>query len=195
MLMHAPLCLTWAPSPPPAPPPASLLCNSPAVQSCSVPSPLWVWRSSCPPPWCCSTSSSGSTSCPVSAQCAEPCLAPLTAPPQLAAVKSAVMGRGAFPHGPSPSCRLWLAKHLNWWTNDLAPRPTPARTARAGARTPHDLALECPPRNRRTGWDIGCTVMPVCTVSLAYAVVAPIILPFALVFFLLMWAVWRYQSL
>lgn len=63
------------------------------------------------------------------------------------------------------------------------------------AKTPKDMSLECPPRSRRLSRDTGIHVMSVVIVSAGYAVVSPLVLPFALIFFLLSWAVWRYQTL
>lgn len=63
------------------------------------------------------------------------------------------------------------------------------------SRTAHDKAFDCPPRNCRYGRDIGIPVMMNFVMVLAYALVAPLVLPFGLVYFALLWAVWRYQSL
>lgn len=70
-----------------------------------------------------------------------------------------------------------------------------ARCVHAGAKTPHDKAMESPPRNIRLGREIGTTIMCVVVASSGYAVVSPLILPFALLFFLMIWAVYRYQMM
>ena len=63
------------------------------------------------------------------------------------------------------------------------------------ARTARDKALENPPRNCRFGRDIGIPVLMNYVMVLAYAVVSPVILPFGLLYFVFLWAVWRYQML
>lgn len=55
--------------------------------------------------------------------------------------------------------------------------------------------VETPARNMRTGRDLGVNVFCVYVISLAYAPISPIILPFALLYFAGTWACWRYQLL
>ena len=43
--------------------------------------------------------------------------------------------------------------------------------------------------------DIGIIVMSISIASCGYAVVSPLILPVGLLFCLMAWAVWRYQTL
>lgn len=50
-------------------------------------------------------------------------------------------------------------------------------------------------RNCRYGRDIGIPVLMNYVMVMAYAVVSPLILPFGLVYFILLWPVWRYQML
>ena len=71
------------------------------------------------------------------------------------------------------------------------PHPNPTK----GAKTPRDKALEAPVRNCRYGRDIGIPVLMNFVMVMAYAVVSPLILPFGLLYFILLWAVWRYQML
>jgi len=63
------------------------------------------------------------------------------------------------------------------------------------AETPRDKAFEAPVRNCRYGRDIGIPVLMNFVMVLAYAVVSPLILPFGLLYFAFLWAVWRYQVL
>jgi hypothetical protein len=63
------------------------------------------------------------------------------------------------------------------------------------AKTARDKALEAPVRNCRYGRDIGIPVLMNFVMVLAYAVVSPLILPFGLIYFIFLWAVWRYQML
>ena len=63
------------------------------------------------------------------------------------------------------------------------------------AKTARDKALEAPVRNCRYGRDIGIPVLMNFVMVLAYAVVSPLILPFGLLYFIFLWAVWRYQML
>lgn len=63
------------------------------------------------------------------------------------------------------------------------------------ARTPVGRALEVPARNLRYSRDIGVIVLGIYVAVLAYAAIAPFILPFGLIYFSGMWAVWRYQVL
>jgi len=65
----------------------------------------------------------------------------------------------------------------------------------AGAKTPREKALENPVRNCRYGRDVGIPVLTNFVMVYAYAVVSPLILPFGLLYFILLWAVWRYQML
>ena len=67
--------------------------------------------------------------------------------------------------------------------------------SRAGAKTARDKALEAPARNCRYGRDVGIPVLMNFVMVLAYAAVSPLILPFGLLYFILVWAVWRYQML
>ena len=50
-------------------------------------------------------------------------------------------------------------------------------------------------RNCRYGRDIGIPVLMNYVMVWAYALVSPIILPFGVLYFILLWAVWRYQML
>lgn len=52
-----------------------------------------------------------------------------------------------------------------------------------------------PPFNIRLGREVGGNLMLIYVMSLSYAAVSPIILPFTLLFFLENWVVWRYQIL
>ena len=61
------------------------------------------------------------------------------------------------------------------------------------AKTPRDRALMNPPRNCRYGRDIGIPVIMNFVMVFAYCVVSPIIIPFGLLYFLGLYAVWRYQ--
>lgn len=63
------------------------------------------------------------------------------------------------------------------------------------AKSPREKALESPIRNCRYGRDIGIPVLMNFVMVMAYCVVSPLILPFGLLYFLLLWAVWRYQML
>jgi len=63
------------------------------------------------------------------------------------------------------------------------------------AKTARDKALETPVRNCRYGRDIGIPVLMNFVMVLAYTVVSPLILPFGLLYFVFLWAVWRYQML
>jgi Calcium-dependent channel, 7TM region, putative phosphate len=55
--------------------------------------------------------------------------------------------------------------------------------------------MELPVRNCRYGRDIGIPVLMNFVMVLAYAIVAPLILPFGLLYFVFLWPVWRYQVL
>ncbi|KFM28611.1 putative membrane protein C2G11.09 [Auxenochlorella protothecoides] len=74
-------------------------------------------------------------------------------------------------------------------TKDIA---CPAAT---GAKVPIDKAMEIPARNLRYSRDIGVIVMAIYVAVFAYAPITPFILPFGLIYFSLMWIVWRYQAL
>lgn len=63
------------------------------------------------------------------------------------------------------------------------------------AKSPREKALESPIRNCRYGRDIGIPVLMNFVMVLAYCVVSPLILPFGLLYFVFLWAVWRYQML
>eukprot|EP00889_Picochlorum_renovo_P004507 jgi/Picre1/31537/NNA_006889.t1 len=63
------------------------------------------------------------------------------------------------------------------------------------AKSAREKALESPIRNCRYGRDIGIPVLMNFVMVLAYCVVSPLILPFGLLYFVLLWAVWRYQML
>jgi hypothetical protein len=63
------------------------------------------------------------------------------------------------------------------------------------AKSPREKALEAPIRNCRYGRDIGIPVLMNFVMVLAYCVVSPLILPFGLLYFIFLWAVWRYQML
>ena len=63
------------------------------------------------------------------------------------------------------------------------------------AKSPREKALESPIRNCRYGRDIGIPVLMNFVMVLAYCVVSPLILPFGLLYFILLWSVWRYQML
>jgi len=65
----------------------------------------------------------------------------------------------------------------------------------AGAKSAREKALEAPIRNCRYGRDIGIPVLMNFVMVMAYCVVSPLILPFGLLYFVLLWAVWRYQML
>jgi len=67
----------------------------------------------------------------------------------------------------------------------IIPRPKTAR----------DRALMLPMRNCRYGRDVGIPLMMNYVMVLAYAVISPLILPFGLLYFILLWPVWRYQML
>lgn len=67
----------------------------------------------------------------------------------------------------------------------IIPRPKTAR----------DRALTLPMRNCRYGRDVGIPLMMNYVMVLAYAVISPLILPFGLLYFILLWPVWRYQML
>jgi len=67
----------------------------------------------------------------------------------------------------------------------MIPRPKTAR----------DRALMLPMRNCRYGRDVGIPLMMNYVMVLAYAVISPLILPFGLLYFILLWPVWRYQML
>lgn len=64
-----------------------------------------------------------------------------------------------------------------------------------GAKSDREKALESPIRNCRYGRDIGIPVLMNFVMVMAYCVVSPLILPFGLLYFILLWAVWRYQML
>lgn len=63
------------------------------------------------------------------------------------------------------------------------------------AKVPIDKAMEIPARNLRYSRDIGVIVMAIYVAVFAYAPITPFILPFGLIYFSLMWIVWRYQAL
>jgi len=63
------------------------------------------------------------------------------------------------------------------------------------AKSPREKALESPIRNCRYGRDVGIPVLMNFVMVLAYCVVSPLILPFGLLYFMLLWMVWRYQML
>ena len=63
------------------------------------------------------------------------------------------------------------------------------------AKSPREKALESPIRNCRYGRDIGIPVLMNFVMVLAYCVVSPLILPFGVLYFVFLWAVWRYQML
>lgn len=63
------------------------------------------------------------------------------------------------------------------------------------AKSPREKALESPIRNCRYGRDIGIPVLMNFVMVMAYCVVSPLILPFGLLYFILLWSVWRYQML
>jgi len=62
-------------------------------------------------------------------------------------------------------------------------------------QTPQDVAFATPLRNCRYSRDIGVSVMAVYVAAIGYAVIAPFILPVALLYFVLLVFVWRYQQL
>lgn len=62
-------------------------------------------------------------------------------------------------------------------------------------KTERDKDFENPPRNCRFGRDIGVSLMAVYICTLGYCVVSPFILPCALLYFLIIAAVWKYQML
>ncbi|PSC69350.1 ERD4-related membrane [Micractinium conductrix] len=63
------------------------------------------------------------------------------------------------------------------------------------ARTQRDKLMEMPPRNCRFGRDIGIPVLMNFVMVCSMCVTSPLILPFGLLYFLGLWAVWRYQAL
>ncbi|KFM24963.1 Uncharacterized protein RSN1 [Auxenochlorella protothecoides] len=63
------------------------------------------------------------------------------------------------------------------------------------SKTERDKALELPNRNCRFGRDIGIPIMMNFVMVFGYAVVSPLILPFGLIYFVLLWPIWRYQML
>lgn len=62
-------------------------------------------------------------------------------------------------------------------------------------KTPQDVAFATPLRNCRYSRDIGISTFAVYVSAIGYAVIAPFILPVALIYFVLMLFVWRYQQL
>ena len=62
-------------------------------------------------------------------------------------------------------------------------------------KTAQDVAFSIPLRNTRYSRDIGIAMFAVFVCSIAYAVIAPFILPVALIYFCLLLFVWRYQQL
>ena len=64
----------------------------------------------------------------------------------------------------------------------------------AAPKTPQDIARATPLRNCRYSRDIGMGVLAIYIASLGYAIIAPLILPLALIFFLLSYPIWRYQQ-
>eukprot|EP00210_Caulerpa_lentillifera_P005734 g5482.t1 len=62
------------------------------------------------------------------------------------------------------------------------------------ANTPRDRALLWAPRSVRYGREYG-NLLFIFLISIAYSVIAPIILPITLVYFMLAWLIWRYQML
>jgi hypothetical protein len=63
------------------------------------------------------------------------------------------------------------------------------------AKTARDKLLEVPPRNCRYGRDIGIPVLMNFVMVCSMCVTSPLILPFGLLYFAGLWAVWRYQAL
>lgn len=59
----------------------------------------------------------------------------------------------------------------------------------------YDAYWEQPARNQRASYDVGVVVLTIYVAALAYGAVTPFILPFGLIYFSLMWVVWRYQAL
>jgi hypothetical protein len=76
-----------------------------------------------------------------------------------------------------------LANILQWL--HILPKP----------KTDQDIALALPLRNCRYSRDIGISTFAIYVSALGYAVIAPFILPCALVYFVIMLFVWRYQQL
>ncbi|KAL4451743.1 hypothetical protein ABPG75_007405 [Micractinium tetrahymenae] len=62
-------------------------------------------------------------------------------------------------------------------------------------KTERDKLAAAPPISIRYSRDLGVLQLTIFVVALGYAVVSPIILPFASLYFLLTWPVWRYQLL
>jgi hypothetical protein len=62
-------------------------------------------------------------------------------------------------------------------------------------KTPQDVAFATPLRNCRYSRDVGISVFAVYVASIGYAVIAPFILPVALIYFIMLMFVWRYQQL
>ena len=62
-------------------------------------------------------------------------------------------------------------------------------------KTPQDVAFATPLRNCRYSRDVGVSVFAVFVSTLGYSVIAPFILPFAVIYFFIMLFVWRYQQL
>ena len=62
------------------------------------------------------------------------------------------------------------------------------------ARTPRDRARLWAPRSVRYGREYGLVLL-MFMITLGYSVISPIIVPIALIYFLMAWLVWRYTSL
>jgi hypothetical protein len=82
-----------------------------------------------------------------------------------------------WPHG------CVLANILQWL--HILPKP----------KTEQDKALATPLRNCRYSRDIGISTFAIYVAAIGYAVIAPFILPCALIYFVIMLFVWRYQQL
>ncbi|KAI3425049.1 hypothetical protein D9Q98_008427 [Chlorella vulgaris] len=63
------------------------------------------------------------------------------------------------------------------------------------AKTQRDKLMEVPPRNCRYGRDIGIPVLMNYVMVCSMCITSPLILPFGLLYFAGLWAVWRYQAL
>lgn len=62
-------------------------------------------------------------------------------------------------------------------------------------KTPRDKAFANPLRNCRFSRDLSIPIFAIYVAALSYAIVAPVILPFALFYFICMHFVWRYQQI
>lgn len=66
---------------------------------------------------------------------------------------------------------------------------------RAGPHTVMDYARSNPLRNCRYSRDLSISVLTIFVASCTYSIISPFILPFTMLYFVLMTMVWRYQQL